>query len=91
MPYIKNFNEYSVELGKNEKKPNFIALTGTWLTKPNTEAKQQWKTGRTNLEESYDIAKCSPLLSIPWDSDRKNGGQRYSLHEFLTHKRVEYP
>ena len=81
----------SRELGRKRQKPKLIALTGTWLTKPNSEAKQQWKTGRTNLEESYGIAKCSPLISIPWDSDRKNGDQGYSLHESLNHKGVENP
>ena len=55
----------SGELGRKRQKPKLIALTGTWLTKANTDAKQQWKTGITNLKESYGIAKCSPKISMP--------------------------
>ena len=60
----------SGELKKNDKKPKFIALTLTWLTKLDTEQKQLWKTGRSNLTENYGIAKCSSLLSKPRDTDR---------------------
>ena len=82
----------SVELEKNDrKKTKFIALTDTWLTKSDTEPKKQWKTGRDNLKESHGIAKCSPLLSIPRDTDRKTGGPGYLLLEPLTHKGIEYP
>ena len=60
----------SWELKKKRQKPKLIALTGTWLTKSDTEPKQQWKTRRTNLEESYGLAKCSHFLSTPRDNER---------------------
>ena len=42
----------SGELKKNHRIPKVIALAETWLTKSDTEPKQQWKTGRSNLTES---------------------------------------
>ena len=91
IPYINSFNEHFRGSGKKREEPKLNALKRTWLTKSYTEPKQQWKTGKNNLEESYGIAKCSPLLSIPWEFDRKSGGLGYSLHEPLTHKVTEYP
>ena len=91
IPYSNIFNEYFGELEKNDKKPKTIALTETWLTKSDTEPKQQWKMRRANLNESYSIAMCSPKLSLPKDTGRKRGGPGYSLHESLSNKGIDYP
>ena len=58
---LKCFNEYFWGIVKKRQEPKLVALTETWLTKSGTEPKQQWKTGRTTLEESYGIATCSPF------------------------------
>ena len=42
----------SGELGKKDKIPKLIAPTETWLTKSDTEPKQEWETGRSNPTES---------------------------------------